>query len=398
MHYSKGHVLLKNSILFLLVMITFASTMNSCTVHKRVHRKGWFVQWHHNKSSGVATQEDHDSAVAQKDIQNDAPQPLVANKNPETSAGKSIPTDEVVVETKALEPTNPSEQVSDPIEEEPKDGKVETEEKVWHSTLPISIALVGAISFAVVLSIFGLIFILVPIALTTLIGLGTFMEIREIKFKQKDKPPKRQIWIMTALIEVIWIASLPVILGASNIVILGMTALLFVAFVVFLNWQHRKGKSTSAKRDFSHNSNDSNESASEQKESTMDPVEVEQNSTTDESSSDYTGILVFGIMCLVLAGLAFLIGLVFAFLGSLTVGFFIPEIILLAIAALVVLGVVLIAIYIDKITSQRKVNSKNEEVVASTEEKPNPNKKKTDLVMAIYMTVLIVGIALLILL
>lgn len=130
----------------------------------------------------------------------------------------------------------------------------------------------------------------------------------------------------------------------------------------------------------------------------MDPVEVEQNSTTDESSSDYTGILVFGIMCLVLAGLAFLIGLVFAFLGSLTVGFFIPEIILLAIAALVVLGVVLIAIYIDKITSQRKVNSKNEEVVASTEEKPNPNKKKTDLVMAIYMTVLIVGIALLILL
>lgn len=198
MHYSKGHVLLKNSILFLLVMITFASTMNSCTVHKRVHRKGWFVQWHHNKSSGVATQEDHDSAVAQKDIQNDAPQPLVANKNPETSDGKSIPTDEVVVETKALEPTNPSEQVSDPIEEEPKDGKVETEEKVWHSTLPISIALVGAISFAVVLSIFGLIFILVPIALTTLIGLGTFMEIREIKFKQEDKSPKRQIWIMTA--------------------------------------------------------------------------------------------------------------------------------------------------------------------------------------------------------
>lgn len=91
----------------------FASILiSSCTIQKRVHNKGWFVQWHTTKkSSGGET----DQAEAKRDVlsenETSASKPAHTEKRFETMSS-----DDQAIQDEIFLTENPSEGENDPVE------------------------------------------------------------------------------------------------------------------------------------------------------------------------------------------------------------------------------------------------------------------------------------------
>jgi len=109
---------------FCFLAVLLSIIFSSCTVQKRLHRKGWNVQWHHNKSGNSKTKENSDKTAYQ------------ARKNEDNKAVNTIPKetkaaeknlgqqdmiqakDNTTEQTPHADPTKKSEPTSEEVEKE----------------------------------------------------------------------------------------------------------------------------------------------------------------------------------------------------------------------------------------------------------------------------------------
>lgn len=215
---------------FLLLVIMSLVLFSSCTVQKRVHRKGWYVSWHHTKRS---VNSEKSSAEIEKKSE------VVFNQQQTASAEIEIEPETFerrivndIAEDRELPTTK--DEIPDQTENNSKTEDILYEEDYPRPSpfAPI-LAGFGTIGFFFVGLTLGWISILVPIAVSVVIALIAWLGMRyQIKKGNGTKYNKNFLWWMFSCIVAafaLYFLFFGGVLGAAPIGFLGLGVLVLLS-------------------------------------------------------------------------------------------------------------------------------------------------------------------------
>ncbi len=382
---------------FVLICVALIWFAQSCTIQKRVHRKGWFIQWHHHKSTSSATETDQVTTGFDQEKKAD-------NVSEITKAvPASIPEGQIVAfnETDQEEAVDTPQKIiadttSQAISEPTKN--TQSEVKKWHVAVPVSVVVSGLIALTLVSIISGAISILIPIGLTAFVGIIALVSIKEFTYKRTGLPPRKRIWHMLFFIGIIWVATLLFYFAPWNVFYsAGIMILLSLVIISYFSTKYNKEKEQQPKKESVEppkpEPNEPEEKASEREESVpratyyYPPLRIGQV---------YPGLTMGMVLCISLAllsgGTMFLIWSFISLLGGTATG----SILYIALIplSLLILGIGLGAIrskryglYLNDYYSVKNTDSQSNK--PSTQENTS-EEKNNDAATAVLILMLIV--------
>jgi len=186
MRYSISIPSISQLLMMVLIAVLGFGTFSSCTVQKRVHRKGWFIQWHTNKSSNVQNKENKISSQIEPNTDSQGISPIdqkisisTANEHDPALSQDLIKTNSVhstkyISNGKSKDPKELKEDDSvrepDNLDEEPKETIIEPPLRISEALPSLTGAIIAFLVFAIVLGIL----MLLLVGLITILG-GTIV-------------------------------------------------------------------------------------------------------------------------------------------------------------------------------------------------------------------------------
>ncbi|MCR9171726.1 MAG: hypothetical protein NXI10_04490 [bacterium] len=420
MHHLKKKLSIARLSIILTVILGGIAFFPSCTIQKRVHRKGWFVQWNFNqrdknksgadalvpanktntstdfKSSEQLSSEAKNSNPDKK-LVFDAGSESVSNKN-------NIKTEEIVSEKGAPLDTETKNSMSSKNDESNSTGRVY---RKWHFAVPFSFAGIGIIAFIAIMLFSGLIPLLIPIGLTILTALLTLIIIYEDKKKNDAPAPGRQLLFMTMLIGAIWIVAIFLLFtSVSPIYPIAILGFLFFGFAVAIankqNQKRRNDVKTSELEDEQSSSVDLENASASEEENLEEQTRITVYKPPLTISQAFPGITAAGIALIIIGLLiGFIMFLITAFVG-LFGGIISGPIVYLVLIpiAMVISGIVLLIrrnqLYKVYLQDYREGPTTNSET--NRKESEHKNQNAGALLLMIFLLILVVAVTLLLLL
>ncbi len=171
-----------NHVLFIVLA---SLVLASCTVQKRVHRKGWFVQWHFDKKD---SQKQHESSNISDDNTIDSSSVASKTVSVKEKQSRSVPSsseDDLLTEDAATDATHQFESKTDASDEAVKssaqaDPLPQNEGRNPGFFVPIITLIASTIAGILVISSVGLSPLAVPIILSAVFSLFFFFVLKKI--------------------------------------------------------------------------------------------------------------------------------------------------------------------------------------------------------------------------
>jgi len=193
-----------------LFVIALLITSSSCSVQKRVHRKGWFIQWHGIKSAKEKSVSEEESKTngfvvstekVTKPNATSVSDQQSTTKDSENIQEVATPSSKSNSEfTPAIEQNVTFDSTTASNETVENDRK---DEKLPQKIVLLTMAVNSLSMFFVILNL-GFIPILIPIGLSIIIALFTYASITDDLNKNGSISPKRKLWTMLAFIVSAW--------------------------------------------------------------------------------------------------------------------------------------------------------------------------------------------------
>lgn len=177
-----------NWIFGFILIVLCVQMMSSCTIQKRVHRKGWFVQWHHQKK---------ESGTAKTETTQSENTPITTDSNKKTSKTTTESTDlkkddlekdDVSVNSDEKSKSESLDsQKNKTISEEISEESIKSErEKKGELVIPFAVIAAAVISAGVVIALLGASPFLVPIILSIISAFNAIVSIKRL-LNEKDE-------------------------------------------------------------------------------------------------------------------------------------------------------------------------------------------------------------------
>lgn len=353
----------------------------SCTVQKRVHRKGWYVQWHFNKtdsgkqSDDAIPQGNESKTVNSEKLNNssidedEAPSNLAIAEENQTQKKTEI-------KDSAQENAQNKNEVRPNEETTRTDSSSRNKEYIPGIVAPIMTAGVSLLAIIFILAYIGSSPILVSLIISLIISLITILLIRENWKKYPEanartRIRKNIIWMSVLILAALgfsWLLLTPAIPAWITVAV--ALLMLFVLLIIGSRKQYKKDKLNE-------------QSPPLPKEKITDIPEKAQSKTTvvrplrksEAFPSLVGGVAIFFVLFIVL-GLAILFG---SWIASFLGGFVMGPLFLLALGVLALLFISAIALLIGlEINYRNYLEDFRQEHYGSTDSATNGGQLKND--------------------
>ncbi|XOV66893.1 MAG: hypothetical protein ACFHU9_14800 [Fluviicola sp.] len=342
-----------------------------------------------------ATAEDEDKKIV----------PTPSDPSRSTSHSNEIKPDEAIALPPLQSPTGTSDTHNTKRE---KPEEQETIYREWHSAVPLTVAGLGIIAFFIIALTSGYIPLLIPIGLTILAALITYLVIQEGKKKRDAAHPRQQLLNFALVVAVIWITASILIFTSIN-PIYTITVFLFLFFGVFIvianKREHERRnapKTPEASEETQKTDVDPENATIHEEEDMQNQPKVTVYKPPLSAATAFPGLTAAGVLLIILGlVIGFFMFLIAAFVGFLggTIAGPIVYFVLVPIA-MIIGGIIMFVqrgqLYREYLQDYRQGPTEKSETIHK--ESVRKNKNVAALMLMAFLLILVIAIAVLILL